>query len=98
MDAFEKWADDCDETDEKYYAIPVGSVARGVAREAFRAGMRAAAEINERARLKIETNLSRGKGTWPQADYIRDETWHNWLGHEQALRWARADILAEADK
>lgn len=67
-------------------------------REGFRAGMRAAAEINERARLKIETNLSRGKGTWPQADYIRDETWHNWLGHEQALRWARADILAEADK
>lgn len=45
MDAFEKWADDCDETDEKYYAIPVGSVGRAVAREAFRAGMRAAAAM-----------------------------------------------------
>lgn len=45
MDAFEKWADDCDETDEKYYVCPVGSAGRRVAKDAFRAGLRRAADI-----------------------------------------------------
>lgn len=89
MDAFEKCLA---EKDLDAYSK------QALAKAFFRAGMRAAGEINERLRLETEANLARGKGTWPQADYIRDETWANWQGQEQALRWARAAILAEADK
>lgn len=29
--------------------------------------------------------IARGKGTWPQQDYVRDETWASWQGQLSVL-------------
>lgn len=40
-----------------------------------------------RAQLReIESWIAKGKGTWPEKNYIRDEAWHRWQGEALALR------------
>lgn len=34
----------------------------------------------------VSALIARGKGTWPQNDYVRDETWAHWQGESIALR------------
>jgi hypothetical protein len=46
-----------------------------------RAHIQAAQESTQRL-------LDRGKGTWPEPDYVRNETWNYWRGEEAALRQA----------
>ncbi len=95
MDAFEKeWAEYVRKDD-----IGSGFTYDEVRRAALhfhRAGMRRAAEIAKQQNDEHAKNLRRGKGTWPQNDYIRDEIWHQWEGQEQASRWIANDILKEA--
>ncbi|TXH49893.1 MAG: hypothetical protein E6Q97_21580 [Desulfurellales bacterium] len=33
----------------------------------------------------INERISKGKGTWPNQDYIRDETWSIWQGEKATL-------------
>ncbi len=40
---------------------------------------------------EIQAKLDRGKGTWPNDDYIKDEIWHQWQGELFALH-----VLANA--
>lgn len=30
--------------------------------------------------------IEKGKGTWPNEDYVRDSRWHSWHGSKMALR------------
>jgi len=43
--------------------------------------------------------IAKGKGTWPQPDYVRDETWHHWQGAlsvlESAVRRLPPDSASE---
>ena len=36
----------------------------------------------------VQQLIARGKGTWPNSDYIRDATWDGWYGELRALESA----------
>jgi hypothetical protein len=48
-----------------------------------------ALKIAEAYRDEIAALIAKGKGTWPQSDYVKDETWASWHG-----RHAAADEIA----
>lgn len=51
-----------------------------------------------RAQLReVESWLAKGKGTWPEKDYIRDQTWHTWQGEVMALRSALRNAGLDPD-
>lgn len=39
----------------------------------------------EREMAEVESNIERGKGTWPNKDYVRDDTWLRWYATHRAL-------------
>jgi len=97
MDAFEKWWASAVVTHEDgLINLPSHKEAflAGKA-EGIKEGMRRAAGIAKQQSDEHAKNLSMGKGTWPQSDYIRDEIWHQWEGQERASRWIANAILKE---
>lgn len=40
-----------------------------------------------KTRLKeVNSLIGRGKGTWPQKDYVKDETWAGWQAERNCLQ------------
>jgi hypothetical protein len=44
---------------------------------------------------ELEALFENGKGTWPNSDYVRDDTWNSWNGQLSALRSARHQLPAD---
>ncbi len=40
---------------------------------------------------EIEAKIAKGKGTWPNSDYVRDYEWDGWIGARNNLRWVLQD-------
>jgi len=67
---------------------------RQCAREAADEALERAAEACKGVAQGAIYGLAMGKGTWPKADYVRDELWHRWQGEEMQYRWSVAAIRA----
>lgn len=46
----------------------------------------------KRERDELQRLIDRGKGAWPELNYIKDDIWQHWLGQLQGLNLA-LDIL-----
>lgn len=47
---------------------------------------------------EVHALIAKGRGEWPQSDYVRDETWHRWQGEELALRWVMRQYGGEREE
>jgi hypothetical protein len=49
-------------------------------------------EESVRKRLKeVRELIARGKGTWPNPDYVQDHVWDAWNGERHVLRMVLID-------
>lgn len=61
--------------------LPVEEVMRLLER-----GVRLYDAVKGRLRV-LEEAVARGKGTWPNSDYVRDSRWDGWLAERSSLRF-----------
>jgi hypothetical protein len=52
--------------------------------------------VVERLRC-VEDRLRKGKGTWPNDDYVRDHVWDGWIGQSAVLRGVLSDAGFSSD-
>jgi len=90
-------------SDERYKLQEENKKLKSIAAESIDAAIKAEDELADlRARIKerldhYESLISKGKGEWPNNNYVRDSTWDSWHGARCVLNslWQAIKVAGE---